>query len=151
MAQLTFFSTAGFVHSGTILECTEDDWDMAFEMFMYRLAKTIIPRMIANGGGIIINMASVASSVKGVPNRFVYGTSKAAVIGLTKAIAADFVVRAYAVTPFVPALLKLHHSMKEWWLKVILEQVRSAFVNANPWGALALPKRYEFGRLFGLR
>ena len=88
------FNCAGFVHSGTILDCTEDDWDMAFEInvrSMYRLAKTIIPRMVANGGGVIINMASVASSVKGVPNRFVYGTSKAAVIGLTKAIAADFV------------------------------------------------------------
>ena len=138
------FNCAGFVHSGTILECTEDDWDMAFEInvrSMYRLAKTIIPRMVANGGGVIINMASVASSVKGVPNRFVYGTSKAAVIGLTKAIAADFVsqgIRCNAICPGTVETPSLNERMVAQGGD--LEQVRSAFVARQPMGRIGTPK-----------
>ena len=150
------FNCAGFVHSGTILECTEDDWDMAFEInvrSMYRLAKTIIPRMITNGGGVIINMASVASSVKGVPNRFVYGTSKAAVIGLTKAIAADFVsqgIRCNAICPGTVETPSLNERMVAQGGD--LEQVRSAFVARQPMGRIGHPRRdSEFGSLFGLR
>ena len=109
---------------------------------MYRLAKTIIPRMVANGGGVIINMASVASSVKGVPNRFVYGTSKAAVIGLTKAIAADFVsqgIRCNAICPGTVETPSLNERMVAQggiWNKSGL-----LLLLANPWGASALPKR----------
>ena len=138
------FNCAGFVHSGTILECTEDDWDMAFEInvrSMYRLAKTIIPRMVANGGGVIINMASVASSVKGVPNRFVYGTSKAAVIGLTKAIAADFVsqgIRCNAICPGTVETPSLNERMVAQGGD--LEQVRSAFVARQPMGRIGTPE-----------
>ena len=138
------FNCAGFVHSGTILECTEDDWDMAFEInvrSMYRLAKTIIPRMVANGGGVIINMASVASSVKGVPNRFVYGTSKAAVIGLTKAIAADFVsqgIRCNAICPGTVETPSLNERMVAQGGD--LEQVRSAFVDRQPMGRIGTPE-----------
>ena len=138
------FNCAGFVHSGTILECTENDWDMAFEInvrSMYRLAKTIIPRMVANGGGVIINMASVASSVKGVPNRFVYGTSKAAVIGLTKAIAADFVsqgIRCNAICPGTVETPSLNERMLAQGGD--LEQVRSAFVDRQPMGRIGTPE-----------
>ena len=138
------FNCAGFVHSGTILECTENDWDMAFEInvrSMYRLAKTIIPRMVANGGGVIINMASVASSVKGVPNRFVYGTSKAAVIGLTKAIAADFVsqgIRCNAICPGTVETPSLNERMVAQGGN--LEQVRSAFVARQPMGRIGTPE-----------
>ena len=138
------FNCAGFVHNGTILECTEDDWDMAFEInvrSMYRLAKTIIPRMVANGGGVIINMASVASSVKGVPNRFVYGTSKAAVIGLTKAIAADFVsqgIRCNAICPGTVETPSLNERMVAQGGD--LEQVRSAFVARQPMGRIGTPE-----------
>ena len=88
------FNCAGFVHNGSILEATDEDWNFAFNLnarAQYWMIQAALPKMIANGGGSIINMASVASSVKGLPNRFVYGASKAAVIGLTKAVAADFV------------------------------------------------------------
>ena len=117
---------------------------MAFEInvrSMYRLAKTIIPRMISNGGGVIINMASVASSVKGVPNRFVYGTSKAAVIGLTKAIAADFVsqgIRCNAICPGTVETPSLNERMVAQGGD--LEQVRSAFVARQPMGRIGTPE-----------
>jgi 2-keto-3-deoxy-L-fuconate dehydrogenase len=87
---------AGFVHHGTILECTPEDWEYSFRLnvrSMYMVARAFLPRMIDRGGGAMVNVASVASSVKGVPNRFVYGATKAAVIGLTKSIATDFIAR----------------------------------------------------------
>lgn len=99
------FNCAGFVHSGSILDCDEDDWAFAFDLnvtAMYRMIRTLLPGMLANGGGSIINMSSVASSLLGVPNRFAYGASKAAVIGMTKAVAADFVaqgIRCNAICP----------------------------------------------------
>jgi 2-keto-3-deoxy-L-fuconate dehydrogenase len=88
------FNCAGFVHHGTILDCTPKDWDFSFNLnvkSMYLVARAFLPGMLKKGKGSIINMSSIASSVKGLPNRFVYGASKAAVIGLTKAIAADYV------------------------------------------------------------
>jgi len=96
---------AGFVHHGTLLECSEQHWDVAFNLnvrSMFSLCKSLLPRMLENGGGSIINIASVAGSIKGIPNRFAYGASKAAVIGLTKSIAIDFVkqgIRCNAVCP----------------------------------------------------
>jgi 2-keto-3-deoxy-L-fuconate dehydrogenase len=88
------FNCAGFVHHGTILDCTTKDWDFSFNLnvkSMYLVTKAFLPGMLKKGGGSIINMSSIASSVKGLPNRFVYGATKAAVIGLTKSIAADYV------------------------------------------------------------
>src|SRR5688572_10924547 len=88
------FNCAGFVHHGTILDCTPKDWDFSFNLnvkSMYLVSRAFIPGMLKKGGGSIINMSSIASSVRGLPNRFVYGATKAAVIGLTKAIAADYV------------------------------------------------------------
>ena len=88
------FNCAGFVHHGTILDCTAKDWDFSFNLnvkSMYLVTKAFLPGMLKKGGGSIINMSSIASSVKGLPNRFVYGATKAAVIGLTKSIAADHV------------------------------------------------------------
>ncbi len=90
------FNCAGYVHAGTILDASEADWDLAFALnarAMFRTIKAALPGMLERGRGNIINMASVASSLMGVPNRFVYGASKAAVIGLTKSVAKDFVTR----------------------------------------------------------
>ena len=99
------FNAVGFVHHGTILDCEEKDWDFSFDTnikSMYFMCKAALPTMINNNGGSIINVASVASSIKGLPNRFVYGASKAAIIGLTKSIASDFVkrkIRCNAIAP----------------------------------------------------
>ena len=99
------FNAVGFVHHGTILDCEEKDWDFSFDVnikSMYFMCKAILPKMVSQNRGSIINIASIASSLKGLPNRFVYGASKAAIIGLTKSIAADFVkqnIRCNAIAP----------------------------------------------------
>ncbi|MBB6250912.1 SDR family oxidoreductase [Nitrospirillum iridis] len=99
------FNCAGYVHAGTILECDPAAWDFSWDLnvsAMYRTIRAFLPGMLAAGQGSIVNMSSVASSIKGVPNRFAYGATKAAVIGLTKAVAADFVgkgVRCNAICP----------------------------------------------------
>lgn len=99
------FNCAGYVPHGTILDCGEDDWDFSFDLnvkSMYRMIRAFLPAMLGAGGGSIINMSSAASSIKGAPDRFAYGTTKAAVIGLTKAVAADFVaqgIRCNAICP----------------------------------------------------
>ena len=99
------FNCAGFVHHGTILDCTSKDWDFSFDLnvkSMYLVTRAFLPGMLKKARGSIINMSSIASSVKGLPNRFVYGASKAAVVGLTKAIAADYVkqgIRCNAIGP----------------------------------------------------
>ncbi|MGE3065019.1 MAG: SDR family oxidoreductase [Hyphomicrobiaceae bacterium] len=99
------FNAAGFVHHGTVLECSDKDWDFSFDLnvrSMHRTIKAFLPAMLAKGGGSIVNIASGASSVRGIPNRYVYGTTKAAVIGLSKAVAADFIrkgIRCNAICP----------------------------------------------------
>ncbi len=112
------FNCAGYVAAGSILECEESDWDFSFDLnakAMYRLSKLVLPGMLKQGGGAIINMSSVASSMKGVPNRFVYCASKAAVIGMTKAIAADFIqqnIRCNAICPGTVDSPSLHERLR---------------------------------------
>jgi len=111
------FNCAGFVHSGTILDCDDDAWRLSFDLnvtAMYRLIKLVLPGMLARGRGSIINISSVAGSIKGVPNRFAYGATKASVIGMTKSIAADFVargVRCNAICPGTVDTPSLHERL----------------------------------------
>jgi 2-keto-3-deoxy-L-fuconate dehydrogenase len=99
------FNCAGVVHNGTIMDCTERDWDTSFDLnikSMYRVTRAFLPGMLTKKKGSIINMSSIVSSIRGLPNRFAYGTTKAAVIGFTKAVAADYVrhgIRCNAVCP----------------------------------------------------
>ena len=134
------FNCAGFVASGTILDCDEDQWAFSFDLnvtAMYRMCRTFLPGMIASGGGSIINMASVVSSTIAAPNRFVYGGTKAAVIGLTKSIAADFItrgIRCNAVCPGTVDTPSLHDRMAATG---DYETGRRAFLARQPTGKLA--------------
>jgi 2-keto-3-deoxy-L-fuconate dehydrogenase len=138
------FNCAGFVHSGTVLECTEHDWDFSFNLnvrSMYRLIQGFLPGMLARGGGSIINMSSVASSVKGVANRFVYGVTKAAVIGLTKSVAADFVgrgIRCNAICPGTVQTPSLNERIRVQASSTGRSEaeVRASFVGRQPMGRL---------------
>jgi 2-keto-3-deoxy-L-fuconate dehydrogenase len=138
------FNCAGFVHSGTILECEPDAWAFSFDLnvtAMYRTIRAFLPGMLKKGGGSIVNMASAASSVKGVPNRFAYGASKAAVIGLTKSVAADFVaqgVRCNAICPGTIESPSLHEriSAQAAASGKSEAQVRDAFVARQPVGRI---------------
>lgn len=134
------FNCAGFVANGTILDCSEEEWDFSFDLnvkAMYRMNKAFLPAMIANGGASIINMASVASSIIAAPNRFVYGATKAAVIGMTKAIAADFItkgVRCNAICPGTVDTPSLQDRMRQ---SGDYEAARAAFLARQPTGKLA--------------
>ncbi|WP_298692280.1 SDR family oxidoreductase [uncultured Sphingomonas sp.] len=102
-------NVAGFVHAGTILDCDEDAWRFSIDLnmtAMYRTIRAFLPAMLAAGGGSIVNISSIASSVKGIPNRFAYGTTKAGVIGLTKAVAADFVARGIRCNAICPGTVE---------------------------------------------
>ncbi|MEN9559900.1 MAG: hypothetical protein RLZZ502_1111 [Pseudomonadota bacterium] len=134
------FNCAGFVHHGDILHCSPEDWDFSFNLNVrsqYIAIQAALPQMIANGGGSIINMASVASSVRGLPNRFVYGASKAAVIGLTKAVAADYVkqgIRCNAICPGTVDTPSLGERINAFADPV---QARKDFIARQPMGRLA--------------
>ncbi len=134
------FNCAGFVHAGSILECDEAAWDFSFDLnvkAMYRTARLAIPAMLENGGGSIINMSSVASSLKGVPNRFVYSASKAAVIGMTKAIAADFITRGIRCNAICPGTVdspSLHERLKATG---DYDKAMKEFIARQPMGRIA--------------
>ncbi|RIH87241.1 SDR family oxidoreductase [Calidithermus roseus] len=142
------FNVAGYVHHGTILECTEEDWDFSFDLnvrSMFWTMQAVIPRMLERGGGSIINLSSVASSLKGVPQRFVYSATKAAVIGLTKAVAADFVSRGIRCNVICPGTV----DSPSWRLRVAKqaqqsgqseEEVRQAFIARQPMGRVGRPE-----------
>jgi len=103
------FNCAGFVHHGTVLECSDADWDFSFDLnvkSMHRTVRAFLPGMLEKGGGSIVNVSSGASSVRGIPNRYVYGASKAAVIGLTKAVAADFIKRGVRCNAICPGTIE---------------------------------------------
>jgi 2-keto-3-deoxy-L-fuconate dehydrogenase len=135
---------AGFVHHGTVLDCGDEAWDFSFDLnvrSMHRLIKAFLPGMLDKGAGAIVNIASGASSIRGIPNRYVYGTTKAAVIGLTKAVAADFIqkgVRCNAIAPGTvqsPSLDERIAALAASSGKSI-EAARSDFVARQPMGRL---------------
>lgn len=136
------FNCAGFVHAGSILDCEDKDWDFSFDLnakAMFRLCKAVLPAMLDKGKGSIVNMASVASSVKGVPNRFAYCASKAAVIGLTKSIAADFVtrgIRANAICPGTVDSPSLHDRLRATG---DYEKALGDFIGRQPMGRIGTP------------
>ncbi|MGH8264209.1 MAG: SDR family oxidoreductase [Steroidobacterales bacterium] len=142
------FNCAGVVHAGTLLDCTEEDWQCAWDLnvgSMFRICQAFVPAMIAAGGGSVTNMSSVASSVKAVPNRFAYSTTKAAVIGLTKSIAIDYLgsaIRCNAICPGTvdtPSLAdRIARAAQAQSTSV--ESVRAAFVARQPMGRLGRPE-----------
>jgi 2-keto-3-deoxy-L-fuconate dehydrogenase len=130
---------AGFVHHGTILDCDEKNWDFSFNLnvkSMYRMIRAFLPSMIEGGGGSIINVASVASSVIAAPNRFVYGATKAAVIGLTKSIAADFVTRKIRCNAICPGTIDSPSLRDRMRAQGDYEQARAQFIARQPMGRM---------------
>jgi 2-keto-3-deoxy-L-fuconate dehydrogenase len=137
------FNCAGYVHHGTILDCGDQDWAFSMDLnvrAMFRLTKALLPAMLERGGGSIVNMSSVASSVKGVPNRFVYGTSKAAVIGLTKAVAIDFVGRGIRCNAICPGTVETPSLEGRMRAQGDYETARRAFVARQPMGRMGTPQ-----------
>jgi 2-keto-3-deoxy-L-fuconate dehydrogenase len=137
------FNCAGYVHQGTVLEAKDEEFTLAFDLNVRSMMRTIrafLPAMIGHGGGTIINMASVASSVKGIPNRFIYSASKAAVVGLTKSVAIDFVkqnIRCNCICPGTVASPSLEARIAENAAAAgSLEAARQAFVARQPMGRL---------------
>ncbi|NDW43574.1 SDR family oxidoreductase [Ruegeria sp. PrR005] len=133
------FNCAGFVHHGTILDATDEDWDFAFDLnvrSMFRTMRAALPGMLARGNGSIINMSSAASSIIGAPNRFVYGATKAAVIGMTKAVAKDYItqgVRCNAICPGTVESPSLHDRLRATG---DYEAAMKAFVARQPMGRI---------------
>ncbi|HEV7371031.1 SDR family oxidoreductase [Arenibaculum sp.] len=133
------FNCAGFVHHGTILDCGDADWDFSFDLnvkSMYRMCRAFLPAMLEAGGGGIINMSSAASSIKGAPNRFVYGATKAAVIGLTKAIATDFIRRGIRCNAICPGTVQTPSLDDRIAARGDVETARAEFVARQPMGRL---------------
>jgi 2-keto-3-deoxy-L-fuconate dehydrogenase len=138
------FNCAGYVHHGTVLDCSDADWDFSFDInvkSMHRTIKAFLPAMLEKGGGSIINISSGVSSIRGVPNRYVYGATKAAVIGLTKAVAADFIRRGIRCNAICPGTIQ-SPSLDDRIATLAkssgqpLETVRQAFIDRQPIGRL---------------
>src|SRR5438105_11097865 len=137
------FNCAGFVHDGTVLDCTEEELDFAYDLnvkAMVRTIRAVLPGMLARGEGSIINMASVASSIKGVASRCVYATTKAAVIGLTKSVAADFVSRGIRCNAICPGTVETPSLEDRLRGQGDYEKARAAFIARQPIGRLGRPE-----------
>lgn len=137
------FNCAGFVHHGTILDCSEEDWEFSFDLnvrSMYRTCRAFLPGMLRVGRGSIVNMSSIASSIRGVPNRFVYTSSKAAVVGLTKAIAIDYVRQGIRCNAICPGTIQSPSLEDRIAAQGDVEKVRSEFVARQPMGRLGRPE-----------
>ncbi|AYD04100.1 SDR family oxidoreductase [Neorhizobium sp. NCHU2750] len=137
------FNCAGVVHSGSVLEMADKDLDFAFDLnvrAMVRTIKAVLPGMLERGDGTIINMASIASSSKGVPNRCAYGTSKAAVIGLTKSIAADYVTRGIRCNAICPGTVESPSLEGRMRAQGNYDEARAAFIARQPMGRLGAPE-----------
>ncbi len=138
------FNCAGYVHAGSILECDEAAWERSLQLnvtAMYRMIRATLPGMLARGGGSIINMASVASSIKGVPNRCAYTASKAAVVGLTKAVAADYIAQGIRCNAICPGTvdspsLRVRIAEQAALQGVAEEQVYGQFLARQPMGRI---------------
>ena len=138
---------AGYVHHGSVLECSEQDWEFTFDLnvkSMHRAIKAFLPGMLQKQSGSIVNISSAASSIRGVPDRYVYGASKAAIIGLTKAVAADFIkqgIRANAICPGTIASPSLEGRIRERSAATgkSLAEVERAFIERQPMGRLGKP------------
>lgn len=137
------FNCAGFVHAGVILDSTQDEWDFGMDLnvrSMYWTIKAALPGMVSRGTGSIINMSSVVSSVKGVPNRFIYGVTKSAVIGLTKSVACDYMttgVRCNAICPGTVDSPSLHDRLRATG---DYEKAKAAFIERQPMGRIGKPE-----------
>jgi 2-keto-3-deoxy-L-fuconate dehydrogenase len=138
---------AGYVHNGSVLDCSEEDWAFSFDLnvtSIHRMLRAFLPDMLAHGGGSIINISSAVSSIRGVPNRYAYGATKAAIIGLTKAVAADFIrqgIRANAICPGTiesPSLEQRIESQANASGRT-RDDVRKGFVDRQPMGRLGHP------------
>jgi 2-keto-3-deoxy-L-fuconate dehydrogenase len=137
------FNCAGYVHHGSILDCSEKDWDLSFDLnvkSMYRTCRAFLPGMVKAGKGSIINMASAVSSIKAAPNRFVYGSTKAAVIGLTKAIAVDFIRSGVRCNAICPGTVQSPSLEERIAARGDVEKARSEFVARQPMGRLGRPE-----------
>ena len=149
-------NTAGFVHDGTVLQCSEQDWDFSFDLnvkSMHRMIRAFLPAMLKEGHGSIVNMSSAVSSIRGVPNRYVYGATKAAVIGLTKALAADFIrqgIRCNAICPGTIQSPSLDGRIEAQASKTGKTQgeVRQAFIDRQPMGRLGTAQEVAALALF---
>lgn len=141
------FNCAGFVHQGTIEQATEDEWSFGFELncrSMFRTMKAFLPGMVERGGGVILNMASVASSLKGVPSRFVYSATKAAVIGMTRSVAADYVTQGIRCNALCPGTVQTPSLDERIAVNAAaaggMDAARAAFVARQPMGRLGSPE-----------
>jgi 2-keto-3-deoxy-L-fuconate dehydrogenase len=147
---------AGYVHNGTVLDCDDKDWDFSFDLnvkSMHRTIKAFLPAMLEKKSGSIVNMSSAVSSIRGVPNRYVYGATKAAVIGLTKAVAADFITRGIRCNAICPGTI-VSPSFEERVVAAAketgrsLEAVRKAFIERQPMGRLGTAQEVAALALF---
>jgi 2-keto-3-deoxy-L-fuconate dehydrogenase len=137
------FNCAGFVHAGSVLEASDADFDFAVDLnvrSMVRTIKAVLPGMLERGDGCIINMASVASSIKAVPNRFVYALTKAAVIGLTKSVAADFITKGIRCNAICPGTVESPSLQDRMRAQGDYEEARKAFIARQPMGRLGTPE-----------